>query len=171
MQGGQGGGYGEDGSFPDNFLGKDGYGKSGQDGNGGLVFAGVINVNPDTDYAIVIGHGGDASTTAGVAGEEGAHTTFGVHSSAIGKLYPLGYSDIASGSSYGRTGVSSPISGTGDGGKGGQGGEAGARHRETTYDADGNPAGSRVVVDVKPTPGNPGIPGANGVCVIYWDKE
>lgn len=171
VQGGQGGGYGEDGSFPDNSLGKDGYGKSGQDGNGGLVFAGVINVNPDTDYAIVIGQGGDASTTAGMPGEEGAHTTFGVHSSAIGKLYPLGYSDIASGSSYGRTGVSSPISGTGDGGKGGQGGEAGARHRETTYDADGNPAGSRVVVDVKPTPGNPGIPGANGVCVIYWDKE
>ena len=171
VQGGQGGEHGEDGSFPDNFLGKDGYGKNGQDGNGGLVFAGVINVNPDTDYAIVIGHGGAASTTVGIAGEEGTHTTFGVHSSANGKLYPLGYSDIASGSSYGRSGVASPVNGTGDGGIGGQGGEAGARHRETTYDKDGNPAGSRVVVDVKPTPGKPGIPGANGVCIVYWDKE
>lgn len=170
-QGGQGGAPGEDGAFPDKYTGEDGYGEDGQDGNGGLVWAGVIDVNPDTDYEIVIGQGGEASTTVGVAGAEGTHTTFGVHSSADGKLYPLGYSDIASGSSYGRSGVKAPIDGTGDGGQGGDGGEAGVRHRETTYNKDGKPTGSHMVVDCYPTKGKPGVAGANGICVIYWDKE
>lgn len=169
--GGQGGAPGEDGTFPDKYFGEDGYGEDGQDGNGGLVWAGVIDVNPDTDYEIVIGQGGEASTTVGVAGAEGTHTTFGVHSSADGKLYPLGYSDIASGSSYGRSGVKAPIDGTGDGGQGGDGGEAGVRHRETTYNKDGKPTGSHMVVDCYPTKGKPGVAGANGICVIYWDKE
>ena len=171
-QGGQGGAPGEDGSFPSGIYGNtDGNGAAGMDGDGGLVWAGVIDVNPGTDYDIVIGKGGAASTTVGVAGEKGTHTTFGVHSSSIGKLYPLGYSDIASGSSYGRSGVPAPISGSGDGGKGGKGGRAGVRHRETTYDKDGKPTGSHMVVDCEPSAGEPGVSGADGVCVIYWDKE
>lgn len=172
-QGGQGGSPGEDGSFPSGIYGgnTDGNGADGRDGDGGMVWAGVINVNPDTDYDIVIGKGGAASTTVGVAGEKGTHTTFGVHSSASGKLYPLGYSDIASGNSYGRSGVSLPIGGSGDGGKGGKGGRAGVRHRENTYDKDGKPTGSHMVVDCEPTVGEPGVSGADGVCVIYWDKE
>ena len=171
--GGQGGAPGEDGSFPAGIFGgnTDGNGADGRDGDGGLVWAGVIDVNPDTDYEIVIGKGGAASTTVGVAGEAGTHTTFGVHSSASGKLYPLGYSDIASGSSCGRSGVKVPAAGTGDGGKGGHGGEAGVRHRETVFNDEGKPSGSHWIVDVKPTKGLPGVAGADGVCVIYWDKE
>lgn len=172
-QGGQGGAPGEDGSFPAGIFGgnTDGNGADGRDGDGGLVWAGVIDVNPDTDYEIVIGKGGAASTTVGVDGEAGTHTTFGVHSSASGKLYPLGYSDIASGSSYGRSGVKVPAAGTGDGGKGGLGGAAGVRHRETVFNDEGKPSGSHWIVDVKPTNGQPGVAGADGVCVIYWDKE
>ena len=172
-QGGQGGAPGEDGSFSDQEFGgsDDGNGADGRDGDGGLIWAGIIDVNPDTDYAIVIGKGGASSTTVGVAGEAGTHTTFGVHSSASGKLYPMGYSDIASGSSYGRSGVASPVNGTGDGGRGGKGGQAGVRHREQIFDVNGKPAGSTVVIDVQPGKGKPGVPGADGVCVIYWDKE
>ena len=171
-QGGQGGAPGEDGSFSNKeFGGSDGNGADGRDGDGGLVWAGVIDVNPDTDYEIVIGKGGAASTTVGVAGEAGTHTTFGVHSSASGKLYPLGYSDIASGSSYGRSGVKAPVHGTGDGGYGGKGGRAGVRHRDPIYNKDGKPIGSHMVIDVRPTLGEPGVAGADGVCVIYWDKE
>ena len=171
-QGGQGGAPGEDGSFSNKeFGGSDGNGADGRDGDGGLVWAGVIDVNPDTDYEIVIGKGGAASTTVGVAGDAGTHTTFGVHSSASGKLYPLGYSDIASGSSYGRSGVKAPVHGTGDGGYGGKGGRAGVRHREPIYNKDGKPIGSHMVIDVRPTLGEPGVAGADGVCVIYWDKE
>ena len=139
---------GEDGNF-------DAAGKNGVDGLGGLVWADTIQINEQQTFAITIGEA----------------STFGVYSSANGKRYPNGFTDIQSGDSFARTGVAVPKSGTGDGGKGGRGGNKGEKHRETNYDLDGNPIGSYTVIDVYPGPGTPGAAGASGCVVVYWDKE
>lgn len=150
-------GHGEDGTD-----GTDGSfsaaGVAGTDGLGALVWAGTIDINPQQVFQAVICGPGEP-------------TTFGAYSSANGQRYDNGYTDIASGDSYARTGVQAPLPGSGDGGAGGQAGRQGQRHYETTYDEDGKPIGSHSVVDVEPTDGTPGVPGATGSIVIYWDKE
>lgn len=175
-QGGQGGARGGDGYvggsgvLPGSGV-SSGEGDPGLDGYGGKVWSGVVNVNPDTDYTVVIGKGGKASAVTGVPGEEGGETTFGVYSSANGHVYSPSFTDIANGDAFGRTGVAVPISGTGDGGKGGKGGSAGAGYWEQEFWPDGRPKGWDFVVTKQPGPGQPGVDGADGVCVIYWDKE
>lgn len=193
VSGAQGGGYGVDGSY-------DGNGADGTPGHGGYVWSGVINVNADTDYSYSCGTGGAAATRQGEAGAEGTHTTFGVYSSANGQLYSPSFTDLASGSAYGRTGVAEPMDGTGDGGAGGAGGEAGSRYQEQLYwtqadvdegkhpgaSLDGRPVpagtpgstsivgksrGWQYVIVEEPGPGQPGKDGADGCVVIYWDKE
>lgn len=139
---------GTDGSF-------DAPGTDGADGVGGQVWAGTVNINPQQVFQVSIGQ----------------DTVFGQYSSANGRVYAYGYTDVASGSSYGRTGVQAPVPGSGDGGAGGQGGSQGARHRETSYGPDGRPNGSHMVVDVEPGIGEPGVAGATGCAVVYWDKE
>ena len=175
-QGGQGGARGGDGYVGGSGVlpGQDvssGDGDTGLDGSGGKIWSGVVNVNPDTDYTVVIGKGGKASAVAGVPGAEGEETTFGVYSSANGKVYSPSYTDIASGDAYGRTGVALPKSGTGDGGAGGKGGSAGSGYWVQDFWPDGRPKGWNFKVASKPGPGLPGVDGADGVCVIYWDKE
>ena len=130
-------------------------GADGIDGAGGLVWAGTININEGQTYAINID----------------ANSTFGSYSSVNGKTYENGYTDIASGDSFARTGVSDPKPGTGDGGAKGIGGSQGVRHRETNYDSNGNPSGSHMVIDAYPGKGTAGVAGATGCVVIYWDKE
>lgn len=139
---------GADGTF-------DGPGADGTDGLGGLVWYGTVDINPQQQFTITIGD----------------DTVMGQYSSANGSRYPTGYTDIASGNSYGRTGVRSPIAGSGDGGAGGYGGSAGARHQEDAFDIHGNPIGQMWVVDVQPGPGQPGVNGVTGCAVIYWDKQ
>ena len=105
-----------------------------------------------------------------------------MYSSANGKVYPLGYTDVQSGDSYARAGVASPVDGSGDGGQKGLGGIKGNRHQETKKDytvggtLPGNSSGVYIpvtvtVVDNYPTKGTPGKAGANGCVVVYWDKE
>ena len=138
---------GQDGSFS-------AAGADGADGVGGKVWADTININPQQQFAVTIGQ----------------ETAFGPYSSTNGRVYEYGYTDVASGNSYGRTGVQNPIPGSGDGGAGGAGGNQGARHRETTYDDEGKPNGSHMVVDVEPGNGEPGVDGVAGCVVVYWDK-
>ena len=145
---GEDGTAGEDGTFS-------GPGANGTNGQGGKVWYGTIDINPEQVFQVTIGE----------------DTVFGAYSSANGQIYPVGYTDIASGNSYGRTGVQVPISGSGDGGAGGQGGTQGARHEEDAFDIHGNPIGTMWVVDVAPGPGQPGVPGVPGCAVVYWDKE
>lgn len=209
VSGGQGSSKGQDGYFKSgsNLPGgsvSSGEGARGLDGSGGYVWAGVINVNPDTDYEYACGVGGKKSNKYGVAGELGTHTTFGVYSSENGEVYPVGYTDLANGDSFGRTGVAKPVDGTGDGAAGGEGGEAGVGYYEQKYwtqaDVDagkhpgattgpsggnrpvspgtpgsesivGKPKGWDFVVVKEPGPGKPGVDGADGCVVIYWDKE
>lgn len=101
----------------------------------------------------------------------GEDTTFGAYSSANGKRYDNGYTDVASGDSFGRTGVAKPVPGTGDGGAGGKGGTKGQGHYETSYNSQGNPNGTYWAVDVPPGKGANGAKGVFGCVVVYWDKE
>lgn len=141
-------------------------GEDGVDGPGALVWSDTININNGQTFALSFG----------------ANTVFGAYSSANGKRYPNGYTDIASGNSFARTGVASPLPGSGDGGAKGLGGEKGNRHEATYRDytvngtLPGNTSGvyiekTRVVVDNHPGKGTAGIAGATGCVVIYWDKE
>ena len=76
---------------------------------------------------------------------------------------------MASGSSYGRTGVQTPVAGTGDGAAGGEGGTPGAGYLEWVP---GIVSGghNEWVVTVEPGPGQPGKAGASGFVVVYWDE-
>lgn len=176
VPGGQGGSRGGDGhvggsgNLPGSGVSSR-QGDPGLDGAGGRVWQGVVGVNPDTDYAIRIGRGGAASDVFGVPGEPGRATTFGVYSSENGELFPYGFSDLASGDSYGRTGVEKPLPGTGDGGRGGEGGEAGSGYWEQLFWEDGRSRGWDFIVVQSPGKGKPGAAGADGVCVISWEKE
>jgi hypothetical protein len=133
----------------------DAAGADGVDGLGGLVWAGTININDGQEFPVTFGE----------------DTTFGAYSSANGKRYGNGYTDVASGDSFARTGVAKPRAGTGDGGAKGTGGVQGRRHREKSYDLDGNPVGSYWKIDSYPGSGTDGAFGALGCVVIYWDKE
>ena len=130
-------------------------GEDGADGAGGLVLAGTISINEGQVFQISI------SDTA---------TTFGDHSSADGQHFQYGYTDVASGDSYARTGVKSPLPGSGDGGAGGKGGVKGNKHTQTTANEDGSTT-TKTIIDNRPGKGQAGSDGAIGCVVIYWDKE
>ena len=133
-------------------------GVAGVDGTGGKVWAGTIQINPQQVFSITIGD----------------ESVFGQYSSANGQTYQYGYTDVASGDSFARTGVQAPIPGSGDGGAGGKAGVKGNRHTETIRgeDEEGNPTTDWVtVIDNYPTEGTPGIDGVLGCVVVYWDKE
>lgn len=184
--GGQGGSRGQDG-----FVGGEGnlpgagvtsgYGANGINGQGGRVWYGVININPEQEFDVFLGDGGAASDKYGVPGALGGVTRFGAYSSENGELYPLGYTDIANGQSFARTGVKKPIDGSGDGGAGGAGGEPGEGYWEQLFwtpdipgyneSNAGQPRGWRFEVTKPPGPGKPGVNGAKGFAMVTWDKE
>ena len=183
-QGGQGGGRGQDGTWESNggsnisFSGyTSGEGAAGVNGQGGKIWYDTIDINPEQVFQVTIGQGGAPGNNYGAAGALGGETTFGPYSSANGEVYPTGFTDVASGDSFGRTGVPSPIPGSSDGGRGGIGGTAGAGHIETyTYTPEGAASsvvntGTRWVVDMEPGPGGPGSAGASGFVCVYWDTE
>lgn len=129
-------------------------GTPGAPGLGGLVWAGTININNGQSFAVTIGE----------------NTVFGAYSSANGKRYANGYTDVASGDSFARTGVASPLPGSGDGGAAGKAGAQGQRRQETTKNEDGSTT-TRWRVSAYPGKGTPGKQGATGCVVVYWDKE
>ena len=129
-------------------------GADGEDGIGGLVWADTISINEQQAFTVTIGQ----------------ETTFGVYSSANGKRYANGYTDVRSGESYGRSAVPNPRPSYGEGGAKGTGGTPGARHKEKQYRPDGSPAGSRWVIDVEPGEGTNGSNGSAGCVIVYYDK-
>ena len=132
----------------------DAAGATGADGQGGKVWAGTININEQQYFDVTIG----------------ADSTFGAYSSADGQVYEFGYTDVASGDSFARTGVAAPLPGSGDGGQGGKGGARGRRHEKSYTDKNGNTR-YETVIDSYPKPGSPGVAGVTGCVVVYWDKE
>lgn len=183
-QGGQGGGHGADGeqgsgmlgpttgdSASETFTGANG--EPGKDGVGGKVWYDLININDGQEFNVIIGAGGAAAAVHGQDGAEGGETYFGAYTSANGKLYENGYSDISNSDSYGRTGVELPLPNSSDGGKGGQGGRGGVT--QTTWVRDPNSiyggGHSTTTILSEPTPGLPGVNGASGFVLVFWDKE
>lgn len=150
--GGTGGARGTDGTW-------DEAGTAGADGQGGLVWSSVININEQQSFMVSIGAGGNV-------GQAGQPTTFGDYTSADGQNFSPNYTDIASGNAFARDGVSAPIPNTGDGGRGGKGGVKGNRHEEETESG-----GTRTVIDNYPGDGEDGALGASGCVIVYWDKE
>lgn len=138
-------------------------GVDGVDGSGGKVWAGTVSINEGQTYAVSVDE--DAA--------------FGVYTSANGKVYPNGYTDVQSGESYARTGVKSPLPGSGDGGAKGVGGTKGYKHTErrteTTTDPETGESKTETwletVIDSRPGKGQTGTSGVLGCAVIYWDKE
>lgn len=128
-------------------------GNDGTDGLGGLVWAGTININDQQAFEVSFGK----------------DTVFGAYSSANGKRYNNGYTDVASGDSFARTGVKYPRPGTGDGGAKGLGGVKGEREKIKWKDESGA-SHSYWKVYQEPGPGQAGTPGAFGCVVIYYDK-
>lgn len=131
----------------------DAAGADGVDGLGGLVWAATININDGQEFPVAFGE----------------NTTFGAYSSANGKRYENGYTDVASGDSFARTGVAKPRAGTGDGGAGGKGGEQGRRQKITWEDEDGF-SHSYWKIYSYPGVGADGAMGASGCAVVYYDK-
>lgn len=176
---GQGGGKGKNGyvaAFHDPVTGQfgnqvfSGYGAAGQDGQGGLVWFGLVDINPEQEFSYDCGEGGEPASEPGQPGSMGGVTTFGTWSSANGKIYPYGYTDIINGLSYARTGVAAPLDGSGDGGKGGKGGTPGAGYLEQGYRPDGTPSGFYYHKTKEPGPGKPGAAGASGFILVSWEK-
>lgn len=173
--GGQGGAQGANGyvSGSGNIPGQgtaSGYGDKGLNGNGGKVWYGTIHLNPGETVKYHRGRGGAPSGKTGVPGAEGEHSTFGVYSSSNGTLYPGGYTDIANGQTFCRTGVAAPLPGSGDGGAGGEGGEPGEGYWEQLFWPDGRPRGWDFIVTKQPGPGKPGVAGASGFIMVTWEK-
>lgn len=132
-------------------------GKDGAPGLGAKVWAGTVDINDSQSFAVSIGD----------------DTTFGTLSSASGTRFEYGYTDIASGESYARTGVKTPIAGSGDGGAAGSAGKKGNRHTEKVqkYTPEGEFIEyTKTVVDNYPGNGTVGVNGATGCAVIYWDE-
>lgn len=183
-QGGQGGGYGKDGTArgllspqgDQDYVSEivaGGDGKPGEDGVGGKIWYADINISSGQEFAVRIGAGGKAATAKGQKGTAGGETYFGTYSSESGKVYENGYSDIANGNSYGRTGVEVPLAGSGDGGKGGKGGKGGTARVTWVRDPNSPYGGGHETVEAitQPTSGAPGVDGASGFVLIFWDKE
>lgn len=179
-RGGQGGGLGQDGQWEragDSAISFSGYvpvyGADGLDGKGGEIWYGVIDINEGQVFDVFLGEGGKPGTVYGQPGEMGEHTRFGAYSSENGRLYENGYTDIANGQVFARTGVEAPLPGTGDGGNGGRGGDPGEGYleEETKENPDGTERTVYHWVTTKePGPGFPGVKGATGFVMVTWDK-
>lgn len=159
---------GGDGGTDGSAGGWDVDGEVGAEGKGGKISAATVNINEGQSFSYNCGLGGAAN------GSSGSDSVFGGLSSASGQRFD-GYSDIANGDVYGRDGVASPLSGSGDGGAGGTAGRKGVSHTEfiPTVDANGNLTDSeteRTVIDSYPTSGGSGAAGASGCIIIYYDK-
>lgn len=143
-------------------------GVDGVDGEGGKVWHGTIDISGGQSFAVTIGGAGEASS-------------FGQYSSENGRVYEYGFTDVASGNSYARTGVQLPLSNSGDGGAAGVGGAKGVQHTEKIRLRDPDKPGwtpgalpefiIQTVIDVYPGAGTKGKAGASGFVVVYWDKE
>lgn len=137
-------------------------GLDGYDGRGGKIYADGMNVFPGQTIAVTIGSGSTSFY------QEPEPSTFGMFSSDDGEVYNPSYTDIRSGSAFGRRGVKNPLPNTGDGGKGGKGGKQGKMHMGKKKDDYGF-VEEIEVVDVAPGKGEKGSPGASGCVVVYWN--
>lgn len=185
--GGNGGNGGDGGDYYEN------EGQTyGSGGLGGLVYIATLTINSGQSFSYSCGKGG-AGGAGGAAdewvkydgeqgkpgkgeqGKPGGATTFGAYSSANGKNYTVGITDVESGAFYGAKGADgdgtltfNPPENSGCGGNGGKLGRSGVYHR-----APGRPPGGGYKVrDLAAEDGGDGTRGKDGVIIIqYNDPE
>lgn len=97
-------------------------GEAGEAGQGGLIFEINLTVTPGASYSFSCGVGGIGGSGGvpnysnpgqGAPGQVGADTTFGALSSAVGRLYPYGYSEPKSGLTIAEKGDGGALGGRG----------------------------------------------------------
>lgn len=110
------------------------------------MWTGTVDINPGQAFSVSIGD----------------ETAFGPYTSAQGQRYQNGFTDVRSGACYGRTGVKSPLPGSGDGGAGGRGGVQGNRKTDSY--------GFVEEIYNYPGKGESGSAGQPGCAVVYWEK-
>lgn len=186
-----GGGNGGDGGDGGDYYENEGQ-THGSGGLGGLVYIATLTINSGQSFSYSCGKGG-AGGAGGAAdewvkydgeqgkpgkgeqGKPGGATTFGAYSSANGKNYTVGITDVESGAFYGAKGADGdgsvkfdPPENSGCGGNGGKLGHYGVYHR-----ASGRPPdGGYKVQDLAAEDGGDGTRGKNGVIIIqYNDPE
>lgn len=175
--GGQAGGHGEAGTYKESLLDYragdnwGSYGAAGTAGAGGKVWHGKISINPGQVFTVHIGAGGTAGEGGPTDGEE---TTFGAWSSGNGRVYDPAFTDLSSGSAFGRAGVKAPKANTGDGGAGGAGGTPGYEWCYYKTDEFGNVKYGALYTKSEytrpPGEGSPGTDGGSGCVIVYWEK-
>lgn len=191
-----GGGDGGDGGYGGDAYGSNdpGPAPAGKAGLGGKIYIVEIPINEGQTFSFSCGKGGrggaggqpqnvygdmDEELRKGKPGTKGTDTTFGAYSSASGKRYSAGMTDVETGAYYGATGVdgiestdgtASGKSGTANTGNGGDGGNSGNNGIYRNVIVDGH--FSRRVWVVEPSRGTPGGNGADGLIIIkYNDPE
>lgn len=190
-----GGGDGGDGGEGGDDLNSDGGSYSpqaGKSGKGGKVYIATLSINSGQSFAYSCGKGGKGGA-GGVAGSEGwagghtdpepgkpgttgTATTFGAYSSANGKSYPAGITDVETGKYYAADGIDGKeqvdeprpgTSGAPNTGNAGSGGDSGANgYYYVKRDPDGIPRRYSIA---SPKNGASGGNGADGVIIIQYN--
>ncbi|OUP50469.1 hypothetical protein B5F17_13930, partial [Butyricicoccus pullicaecorum] len=185
--GGDGGSGGEGGAW----LHEDDYSPApGKAGKGGRVFIATLSINSGQSFAYSCGKGGKggaggAHATFGMPpkddqqpgqpGTAGTATTFGAYSSASGKSYPAGITDVETGKYYaadgtdGKAQVDNPkmaSSGEPNTGNAGSGGDSGANgyFTVTRY-----PGRNVYKAESYPSDGARGGDGADGIILVQYN--
>lgn len=189
-----GGGDGADGGEGGAWLHEDDYSPApGKAGKGGRVFIATLSINSGQSFAYSCGKGGKGGAGGahatwsnppnddqqpGKSGTAGTATTFGAYSSANGKSYPAGITDVETGKYYaadgtdGKAQVDNPktaSSGEPNTGNAGSGGDSGANgyFTVTRY-----PGRNVYKAESYPSDGARGGDGADGIIIIqYNDPE
>lgn len=186
-----GGGDGGDGGEGGAWLHEDDYSPApGKAGKGGRVLIVTLSINSGQSFAYSCGKGGKGGAGGahatwskppnddqqpGKPGTAGTATTFGAYSSANGKSYPAGITDVETGKYYaadgtdGKAQVDNPkaaSSGEPNTGNAGSGGDSGANGYFTV---DRLPGTNIYRARSYPSDGAPGGTGADGVIIIQYN--
>ena len=167
--GGMGGGGGNM-LWGDSFDPKDNDGGIG--GNGGKVFIIETTTTKNQAYtyacgAAGTGGAGGAKGKDGAKGTDGGATTFGVFTSANGKIYTSGLMDIQSGAVYAQKGADYAGTITGLEGSGGAGGKQG-RNGKYAQRKDKETGMWHTYVAARATEGTAGENGKPGCVIVEW---
>lgn len=186
-----GGGDGGDGGEGGAWLHEDDYSPApGNAGKGGRVFIATLSINSGQSFAYSCGKGGKGGAGGahatwskppnddqqpGKPGTTGTATTFGAYSSANGKSYPAGITDVETGKYYaadgsdGKAQVDNPkpaSSGAPNTGNAGSGGDSGVNGYFTVARVPGR---NIYKSHSDPSDGARGGDGADGVIIIQYN--
>lgn len=188
-----GGGDGGDGGEGGDDLNSDGGSYSpqaGKSGKGGKVYIVTLSINSGQSFAYSCGEGGKGGAGGahatwskppnddqqpGKPGTTGTATTFGTYSSANGKSYPAGITEVETGKYYAADGIDGKAqvdttkvasSGAPNTGNAGSGGDSGVNGYFTV---DRVPGMNIYRSHSDPSDGAPGGDGADGVILIQYN--